>query len=80
MKDFLQFLISKIVEKPEELEIAEATNEYGEIMLDIKAPSEQIGMIIGKRGKIIQAIRALVKILAVKENARVRVNVLEKTA
>ena len=49
----------------------------GFVTLSITAPQEQIGKIIGKGGKTINAIKQIVKIKAIKENKRVEIEVKE---
>jgi len=66
MKDFLVYIIKEIVGKPESVEISENEDEEGRITLTIKASPEDLGRIIGKKGRIIKAIRNLVKIKAIK--------------
>lgn len=80
MKDFLAYLLKNIVDYPEEIRIDE--QELGErgVQFTIYAKKEDIGKIIGREGKIIQAIRSLVKVLAVKENMQVRVEIGESAA
>ena len=49
----------------------------GFVTLSVTAPQEQIGKIIGKGGKTINAIKQIVKIKAIKENKRVEIEVKE---
>jgi predicted RNA-binding protein YlqC (UPF0109 family) len=73
MRDFLEYLIKNLVEKPEAVVVDESADEQGGVLLTITAAPEDMGKIIGKEGKIIKAIRDLVKILAVKAQRRVNV-------
>ncbi len=76
MKEFLEYALKLIVDNPKDLNIEE--NVLGETSVNfiIHAKSEDIGKIIGKEGKIIQALRNLLKILAVKENKQVHLEVV----
>lgn len=78
MKKFLEFIISQIIDEPENIEVEEIRNQESDVILNIISPKEKIGHLVGKEGRIIQAIRNLIKVLAVKENARVSVNIIEK--
>lgn len=75
MKDFLKFLTSKLVDHPQDITIEE--RPFGETMTAyiIKSNPEDTGKIIGREGKIIQAIRNVAKILAVKEGKQVRIEI-----
>lgn len=75
MKNFLNSIISKIVDYPDELSIEEQTLGENIFQYQIKANNLDIGKIIGKEGKIIQAIRNLARILAVKENKQIRIEI-----
>lgn len=75
MNDFLKYLVSQIVDHPEEITIEE--RPFGDSMNQyiIKCNSEDTGKIIGKSGKIIQAIRNVSKILAIKEGKQIRIEI-----
>lgn len=77
MKEFLEYLLKNIVDYPDEIRIEESVVGDFSIQYTIFARQEDIGKIIGREGKIIQAIRNLVKVLAVKENKQVRVEIGE---
>lgn len=76
MKNTLNYLVTSIVEKSEDVEITE-TEVDGVLNLTIKVASEDMGRIIGKSGKVIKAIRNIMKIPAMKENKKVFVSLLE---
>lgn len=79
MKQFLEYLIGQIVENKKALEIEEVTLEENSFQYNIKSDTQDYGKIIGKDGKIIQAIRSIAKILAVKQGIRVRIQLAENT-
>lgn len=75
MKDFLIYLVSLLVDHPEEITIEE--RPFGETMMQyiVKSNPEDTGKIIGREGKIIQAIRNVSRMLAVKEGKQVRIEI-----
>lgn len=77
MKKLLKFIIENIVEKPKEIKIKEEENN-NEVVLTLKVASEDMGKIIGKKGKIIRAVRQLLRIKAFKLGKRVNL-VLEES-
>jgi uncharacterized protein len=80
MKKLLEFIIHKIIEGDETIEIQEEQSENNAVSYIIKAPQEKIGYIVGKNGRIIQAIRNVIKIKAVKNNLLLlNIKVEEKT-
>ena len=77
MKDYLTFLLTQIVSKPEEIEITEELQE--ELYLyHIKVSQEDMGKVIGKAGKTINALRELAKVKAIKDNIRVRIELVDQ--
>ena len=75
MKDFLNYLITQLINKKDGLEIEEINLSENSYQYNIKAAEVDIGKIIGKDGKIIQAVRQLAKILAVKMGLHVRIQI-----
>lgn len=63
MKELLTFIIQSIVNSPKKVKISQEEAD-GEIKLTIKAPKEDIGIIIGQQGKTIKAIKSLLGIQA----------------
>lgn len=75
MKELLEYILTNIIDN-KEITVSES-EEDGSIILTIHAPQEEIGRIIGKGGKVINAMKQLVKIQAIRENKRVEINVEE---
>ena len=61
IKDTLEYIVKNIVSDSEEIVITES-QENGLIALEISAPTETIGKIIGKEGKIIKSIRSILNL------------------
>lgn len=78
MKDFVTYLLSQIVDKPEAIQVSQEQIGQGIENLQITVDSSDMGKVIGKQGRIIRAIRDLTKALAVKKNARVNVVLAEE--
>jgi predicted RNA-binding protein YlqC (UPF0109 family) len=76
MKDTLVFLLKSIVDHPDDI-VVDETQEDSRVLLTIHANSEDIGKIIGKSGRIIKALRDLIKLMATKANTYVDVILAE---
>ncbi len=76
MKDILKFIVSGIVEKSESVEVTEEENQ-GIVNLIVKVDSEDMGKIIGKEGKVIKAIRNLMRIPGVLQGKKIYVTLAE---
>jgi len=70
MKKLVEFLAKNIAAQPEKVVVKETTNESHQV-IQLSVASEDMGKVIGKSGRIIKAIRTLLKIKAVKEGKRV---------
>ena len=60
----------------QEVEISEDSNE-GFTTFFVNVPKDKVGIIIGKGGKTINALKNVLKIRAIRENARVDIQVQE---
>ena len=76
LQGFVEFVVKSLVDHPEEMEIIPEQNE-DHCALRIRCHKDDRGKIIGKRGKTITAIRALVSGAAVRQHKRVSVDVLD---
>jgi predicted RNA-binding protein YlqC (UPF0109 family) len=75
MKTLVEYIVKAIVESPEAVNVEETVLPDGKIILTIHTAPTDVGLVIGKMGKTINAIRSLVKIKAIKEGKFVDVKV-----
>lgn len=76
MKDTLLYLLTHIVDHPDDVIIEESDVE-GKTILTAHINPEDMGKAIGKSGRIIRAVRDLVKLVAAKNNIYVDVILAE---
>ncbi|MDP1722697.1 MAG: KH domain-containing protein [Candidatus Gottesmanbacteria bacterium] len=76
MKDTLLFLVASIVDHPDDVSVIEEINEDRTI-LRLTCHPEDMGKVIGKSGRIIRAIRDLVKLIAAKRGVYADVELVE---
>lgn len=77
MKDLAYYLLTHLVDKPENVLVDESVGEMSTVTLTLKVAPEDMGKVIGKQGKTIRAIRDVIKILALKHNKYVDVVLAE---
>lgn len=75
MQKLLEYITREITGN-EKIEVATETSENVNVYT-IKAPKEVMGILIGKSGRIIRAIRALARARAIKENENISVELQE---
>lgn len=76
MKDLLNFIVTSLVTKPEAV-VVDEQNESGNVNLNLTVDPSDMGLIIGKGGQTIRAIRKLLTVRAIAENVRVNLQLTE---
>lgn len=74
MQELLTYMLDSIIEG--EYTVTEEDQD-GFIVYKITAPSDQIGRIIGKNGKTINALKNILKVRAVKEDKKIDIQIAE---
>lgn len=77
MKALLEYLLTAIVDHPEAVVVETSIDPNGFTLLTATVSPEDMGKVIGKGGKVINSIRKIVKIKALRENLRVNVSLAE---
>lgn len=73
---FLDFVIKALVEHPEDVKITRTVDEMG-VLMTLDVNSEDMGKIIGREGNTAKAIRTLLRVVGMKNNARVNLKINE---
>ena len=76
MKEILETIVLNIVENKNNVEVLEKIEETA-IVYEVKVEKEDMGKIIGKQGKVAQAIRTLIKSIGPKEKKKIVVKFVE---
>ncbi|MCA9949611.1 MAG: KH domain-containing protein [Anaerolineales bacterium] len=75
MKELVEYIVKGLVEKPDEVSVVEVGGPT--ILLELTVAAEDMGRVIGKRGRIINAIRTLLNVAAAKQGKRVALELVE---
>lgn len=76
MMDTLTYIISAIVEKDDKVSVTEE-EDGGIINLTVSVDPSDTGKVIGKEGKVIKAIRNVMRIPAMKQNKKIYITLAE---
>ncbi len=76
MKELVEFVVRSIVDHPEEVSATEVS--YGsDVTVELSVAERDMGRVIGSRGRVINSIRTVIQVLAVKQGKRVTLELLE---
>ena len=75
MKEFVEFVVRALVDSPDAVEINQVEGERT-IVIEVKVASDDLGKIIGKQGRIANALRTIVKAAAMKDDKKVTLEIL----
>ena len=75
MVELVAVIVRSLVDKPEAVEVKEASDGQG-IVIEVKVAPEDMGKIIGKQGRIAKALRVVVKAAAAKSGQKVAVEIM----
>ncbi len=76
MGELVETIAMALVDNPDEVKVNEVEGTQS-VIIELKVAPEDMGKVIGKQGRIAQAIRTVVKAAAIKENKRVVVEILQ---
>lgn len=76
MKNFVEYLLVRLVDHPDELSVEETESPEG-LLVTIRVHPDDMGRVIGRGGSVIKAVRKLVQVRAAKDDLKVRVEIDE---
>ena len=76
MKEFIEYIVKNLVDNPVQVQINEVGGTHT-LIIELKVEKSDIGKIIGKKGKTINAIRTLLMSVASRNGLRVNLEILE---
>jgi predicted RNA-binding protein YlqC (UPF0109 family) len=75
MKDLLEYIIKAIVAEPDAVKITEENSDEG-LLIKLEVAPDDKGRVIGRQGRVAQALRTLLRVKAAKEEKRVRLEIV----
>jgi predicted RNA-binding protein YlqC (UPF0109 family) len=76
MKELVEYIARSLVDDPAAVEVTETQPTASNIVLELRVAPEDIGRVIGKSGRVANAIRALLRIVAAREGKRVTLEIV----
>ena len=75
MKELVEYIAKSIVNAPEEVVVTQEDSEDG-IVLKLQVAAEDKGRVIGKQGRVAQAMRTRLRVAAVREGTRASLEII----
>jgi hypothetical protein len=75
MKELVEYIVKAIVTDPTKVSITTEDTEEG-LLLKLEVAPEDKGRVIGKQGRVAEAMRTLLRVKAAKEETRVRLQIV----
>jgi len=74
--EFLEYVVKALVDNPSDVKIKRVVDEMG-VLITLDVNSQDMGKIIGREGNTAKAIRTLLRVVGMKNNARVNLKINE---
>jgi predicted RNA-binding protein YlqC (UPF0109 family) len=75
MKELVEYIAKSIVTMPEEVVVTEEPGS-DTVLLKLQVAAEDRGRVIGKQGRVAQAMRTLLRVAAIREGTRVQLEIV----
>ncbi|HET6832164.1 MAG TPA: KH domain-containing protein [Solirubrobacterales bacterium] len=76
MRELVEFLVRSLVEQPDRVEVEEF-EEDGDLVLEVSVAEDDLGRVIGRGGRIANAIRIVARAAGARDDRRVIVDILD---
>jgi len=77
MKELVEFMAKALVDNPDQLEVSEIAGS-DTLVIELKPAKEDIGKIIGKKGRNVQAMRTILSTASAKLRKRVVLEIIDQ--
>ena len=77
MRELLEFLARSLVADPDAVMVNEVEEIDGEVVLELEVAEDDLGRVIGRGGRVANALRSVMKAAATREETRVVVDILD---
>lgn len=77
MKEFIEFIARYLVDSPEHVIVEQTVAEDKKVILTLRVKQDDVGKVIGKKGRTAIAMRTLLTAIAAKEDKRAMLEILD---
>lgn len=76
LKELIEFLARALVDNPDDVQVSEISGEQT-VVLELRVAKEDLGKVIGKQGRTVKAMRAILSAASSKVRKRAELEILE---
>lgn len=77
MKDLVEYLTRSLVDYPDEVRVDSFEEDDGTLVFEVHLNEDDVGKVIGRSGRTINALRTVIRAASVREGRRVLVDVVD---
>ncbi|MDR0827093.1 MAG: KH domain-containing protein [Desulfovibrio sp.] len=77
MKELLEFIVKSLVDNPDEVQITQTEEDEQKVVYELRVAKEDIGKVIGKQGRTVHAVRAILGAASTRLKKRSVLEILE---
>ena len=77
MKEFIEYIAKYLVDDPEAVIVEETIDQEKKVNLTLRVKQQDVGKVIGKKGKTAIAMRTLLTAVAAKEGKRASLEIVD---
>ncbi len=78
MHDFVDFVVKKLVDKPDSVQLTQDEKEANKVVFQLKVDPDDVGKVIGRKGRTANAIRTLLSAVAAREGKRAILEIVDR--
>lgn len=75
MKELVEFIAKSLVDSPDDVEVTEIPGTTS-VIIELRVAPDDMGRVIGRDGRVANAIRVLLRVLASKQGKRVTLEII----
>jgi len=76
MKEFVEYIIRNLVDNPDSVDVQTRDEENG-VLLELRVDPQDVGKVVGKKGRTINAVRTITMMACARLGCRVRIELVE---
>ena len=78
-RDLVEFVAKSLVDQPEAVQVREVASNQA-VTIQLRVAPDDVGKVIGKHGRIVKALRTVLKAAAVQSKQRVMVEIVHESS